>query len=188
MTSLDEAYNSPWAGMQRPRRVVTGLVLVGTGVLGLLFAMALVTFGGSTESANLYAGVTAGLGIPLMLTGIVVVLPARRRTRVGVLIGALLALAGVLLFYNVYPHRWTRTADPLAFETVMLYGIGCVIALWFVFSAIATFRLRNNPQGTVRLEVVRQGKTETYHVSRERYHELVGDGGETEQVIRELGK
>lgn len=186
MPSLDEAYDSRWAGLQRPRRVFAGLALVALGVLGVVTAMGLVTLGGSTETANLYAGVTAGLGIPLMLIGIVVVLPAASRTRLGVAVGAVLALAGVVLFWNVYPDRWTRTADPLAFETMMLYGIGCVIALWFVFSAIATFRLRNNPQGTIRLEVVRQGKTKTYQVSRDQYQQLVGDGGEADEVIKEL--
>ncbi len=186
MTSLDEAYNRRRSGLDNPRRVVAGMVLVGVGVAAIIVAMGLVGFRGESTTAKQYAGVAAGLGIPAMLFGIVVVLPASRRTRLGVAFGTLVAGAGVALFWQVYPGRWTRTADPLAFETMMLYGVGCAIALWFVFTAIASFRLRNNPQGTVRLDVVRQGKTRTVEVSNEQYRRLVNDGGNPEQIIREI--
>lgn len=186
MQSLDEAYDSRWASVRNPRRVAAGLVLVGAGALAVLAALVVLAVGGASTTANLYAGVLAGLGVPAMLLGVVVVLPASRRARVGVLAGTVLAVAGVVAFWFVYPERWTRTADPLAFETLMLYGVGCAIALGFVFSALATFRLRNNPQGTVSLEVVRQGETETIEVSHERYRSLVSDGGDAEDIIREL--
>jgi len=186
MTSLDEAYNRRWPGLEQPRRVVAGLALVGVGVLAVVAAVALVGLRAESTAAKAYAGVLAGLGIPALLLGIVVVLPASRRSRLGVVFGTVVAGAGVALFWQVYPGRWTRTADPLAFETMMLYGLGCAIALWFVFVAITTFRRRNDPQGTVRLEVVRQGETRTVHVSNEQYRNLVRDGGEREHVIREI--
>lgn len=186
MTSLDEAYNPRWSRLRNPRRVIAGMVLVVVGVLAVLVAMGLVGFRGDSTTAKQYAGVAAGLGIPALLLGVVVVLPASRRTRLGVVAGTLVSGAGVALFWQVYPGRWTRTADPLAFETMMLYGLGCAIALWFVFTAIATFRLRNNPQGTVRLEVVRQGNTRTVQVSNEQYRKLVNDGGDTKRLIREI--
>jgi hypothetical protein len=186
MTSLDDAYDRRWAGLRDPRRVVAGLVLVGAGVFAVLAALVLVGVGGDSTTAKLYAGATAGAGIPAMLLGVVVVLPAKTRTRLGVLAGTTLSMLGVALFWQVYPQRWTRTADPFAFETMMLYGAGCAIALWFVFVAIATFRLRNNPQGTVHLEVIRQGSTETVRVSRDRYSELVSDGGDSVDDIQDL--
>lgn len=188
MTSLDEAYNRRWSGERNPRRVVGGLVLVGVGVVGILAAMGLVGFRGDSTTAKAYAGVFSGLGIPLLLLGVVVVLPASTRTRLGVVFGTAIASAGVVVFWQVYPSRWTRTADPLAFETMMLYGVGCAVALGFVFSAIASFRLRNNPQGTITLEVVRQGETRTVEVSNQQYHNLVNDGGNANTVIRELEK
>lgn len=186
MQSLDEAYNPRWRGVRNPRRVGGGLVLVGIGVIAVVAAMALLAVGGDSTTAKLYAGVAAGAGIPAMLLGVVVVLPASQRARGGVLLGAILAGAGVVLFWQVYPERWTRTADPLAFETTMLYGLGCAIALWFVFSALASFRLRNNPQGTVELEVVRPGETKTVEVSHDQYRRMVSDGGDAESVIREI--
>jgi len=184
MTSLDEAYGRG-GGSGGSRRVVGGL-LVAAGALAVLAAMVIVGIGGDEQAAKASAGTAAGLGVPAMLLGVVVVLPASLRTRLGVVVGAALAVAGVALFGHAYPARWTQTADPLAFETTMVYGLGCAVALWFVFAAIASFRRRNSPQGTVELEVVRQGTTRTLEVSRDRYRELVGDGGNPEAVIREF--
>ena len=186
MPSLGEAYDRPLADLPNPRRIGAGLALVVVGVLAIVGAMALVATGANETSANLLAGIAAGLGIPLMLGGIVVVLPASRRNRLGVLAGTVLASGGVALYIYAYPDRWTQTADPLAFQTLGLYAAGCSLALWFVFSALATFRVRNNPPDVVDLEVVRRGETQTITVSRDRYRELVGDGGTAEQVIREL--
>ena len=186
MTSLDQAYDQRWSGIRSPRRVAAGLVLVGAGVLALAAALVLVATGSTSTTAKAHAGVAAGLGVPTMLLGVVVVLPASVRQRLGVVVGALLATGGVWLFWEVYPEQWTRTANSLAFETLLLYGLGCAVALWFVFSTIASFRLRNNPQGMIRLEVVTEGSTETVEVSERRYRQLVSDGGDPEDVVREI--
>jgi len=186
MPSLDEAYSRSETGIDEPRRVLAGLVLVGAGVCAVAAALVLLFVGGDSTVAKQYAGITAGLGIPILLLGVVVVLSTGRRARVGVGLGTALTGAGVGMFWHVYPSRWTRTANPLAFETMMVYGLGCAIALWFVFSAITSFRRRNNPQGTVELEVVQRGETQTIAVSRDRYRSIVSDGGDTSSVIEEL--
>jgi hypothetical protein len=121
-----------------------------------------------------------------MLLSVVLVLPATTRERAGVVLGSVATVAGVWLFWHAYPTQWTRTADPLAFETVMLYGLGGGVALWYVFTALATFRRRNTPQGTVEVEVVRDGGTRTVEVSPDQYREMVGDGGDPGTVIEEL--
>jgi len=185
MTSLDEAYGED-SPVSRPRQAVAGGAVVGAGVLAIVTAMAAVWIGGESTTAKLYAGLAAGVGIPLLLLGIIIVLPASRRSRFGVLLGTVLSGGGVWLFNYAYPDRWTRTADPLAFETLLLYGIGCIIAVWFVFTAIVTTRLRNNPQGTVSVEVVTQGETKTVEVSRRKYRSLVSDGGDPSEYIDEL--
>jgi hypothetical protein len=161
-------------------------VLLGAGVVALVAAVCLVATGSTSPTAKADAGVAAGLGVPAMLLGVVVVLPASVRQRLGVVVGALVATGGVWLFWEVYPDQWTRTANSLAFETLLLYGLGCAVALWFVFSTIASFRLRNNPQGMIRLEVVTEGSTETIEVSESRYRQLVSDGGDAEDVVREI--
>lgn len=185
MPSLDEAYDDR-SGLADSREAAVGLGLLSVGALAILAAIALVWFGSDTPTIKQYAGVTAGVGIPAMLLGVVAVLPANRRQRLGVVVGTVLAGIGVWLFWHVYPTRWTRTSDPLAFETLTLFGVGCAIALWFVFSAIASTRLRNNPHGTVSLEVITQGRTRTVELSRREYRELLSDGGDPETVIREL--
>lgn len=186
MPSLDDAYGpTPFEGRD-PRRVYAGMAVVVAGALALLAALGLVAVGGDAVGTKRVAGVLAGLGIPVLLSGVVAVLPASTRERAGVLAGSALTVVGVWLFWHVYPQRWTRTADPFAFETILVYCLGGAVALWFVFTAIATTHLRNNPQGTVTLELVRAGETETVEVSRDRYDALVSDGGDATDVIREI--
>ena len=176
MPSLSEAYDGgEWTGRD-PRRVsaggglfVVGALAVITAVLALTTGLAGVFGAATTVETRRVAGVLAGLGIPAMFLGVVAVLPASRRERLGVLVGAALTVAGVGLFDVAYPGRWVEASDSLAFPTAMVYFVGGSVALWFVFSAVASFKLRNNPQGTVRLEVTRQGETEEVHVSRSEY-------------------
>ncbi|MFB6151586.1 MAG: hypothetical protein ABEJ40_07255 [Haloarculaceae archaeon] len=176
MPSLSEAYDrGGWEGRE-PRRVSAGAGLFAAGALGVVLAILVLTTGiaglaGATTdtAAKRLAGLLAGLGIPAMLAGVVVVLPSTRRERAGVMFGVALTVGGVALFRHAYPARWTGTPDSLAFPTAMLYFVGGSVALWFVFSAVATFKLRNNPQGTVTLEVVRQGETRELQVSRSEY-------------------
>ncbi|MFC7133045.1 MULTISPECIES: DUF7139 domain-containing protein [Salinibaculum] len=188
MPSLDEAYDRRTFTERNPRRVAGGLAVGAAGAIAVLAAILLVAVGGDAVAAKAQAGVLAGLGIPALLLSVVFVLPASTRKRVGVVAGSALTVVGVWLFWHAYPGRWTRTADSMAFETVMLYAVGAAVALWFVFSALATFRLRNNPAGTVELEVVRHGETKTVEVSRDRYRDIVSDGGDVSQVIEELEK
>ncbi len=184
MTSLDEAYNQRESAADA--RVLAGGCLLAIGALAIVASLGLLGVGSNTPTVKRHAGIIAGLGIPAMLLGVVSVLPASRRQQLGVIVGTALSGVGIWLFSYAYPTRWTRTSDPLAFETLTLYGVGCAIALWFVFSTIASTRLRNNPQGTVSLEVVRQGDTKTVEVSQKEYRKLTSDGGNAEAVIREL--
>jgi len=191
MPSLAKAYDS---GPERlngrdPRRATVGGALFVLGTLALVAAIAVVTDpGGAGETAaNRLAGTLAGLAIPAILLGVVAVLPANRREQSGVLAGATLTIASVALFRYAYPTRWTRTGESLAFPTAMLYLLGGAVALWFVLSAVATFKLRNNPQGTVKLELTRQGETREVHVSRADYrrYKRAIDRGEDGAAIRE---
>jgi len=94
------------------------------------------------------------------MIGVVVVLPASRRERLGVLAGTVLCLGGVWLFTQSYPHSWTDGANQMAFPTMLTYFAGGSLAFWFVFTAIAEFHVRNNPTDEVSLELKRQGEDE----------------------------
>ncbi|WP_135365771.1 DUF7139 domain-containing protein [Halosimplex halophilum] len=197
MPSLSEAYDrGEWTGRD-PRRVSAGGGLFVAGALAVVAAILVLTTGlaavfdaTSTTDARRVAGVLAGLGIPAMFLGVVAVLPASRRERLGALAGAALSVAGVAMYWHVYPQQWVEASDSMAFPTAMLYFVGGSVALWFVLSAVASFKLRNNPQGTVRLEVTRQGETEEIHVTRseyQRYKRAVrGEAANSEAVAEEL--
>ncbi|WP_225335723.1 DUF7139 domain-containing protein [Halomicrobium urmianum] len=197
MESLGEAYaGSRWEGRD-PRRVAAGGALFALGLLAVVAGILVVTTSLSavagaetTTEAQWLAGVLAGLGVPASMAGVVVVLPASRRQRLGVLVGTVGCLAGVALFARAYPTRWTGTGQSLAFPTALTYFLGGSVAFWFVFTAIASYRLRNTPGGTVQLELTRQGETKTVEVPRDQYRQyqqaVRGDGGNTEQVIQEL--
>jgi len=196
MPSLSEAYDRGDGRTERdPRRVSAGGGLFVLGALAVVSALAVLAtgsaglFGATTRiEVREVAGTLAGLGIPAMFLGVVVVLPARRRQRLGVVCGAALTVAGVVLFRRAYPDRWVDTAGSLAFPAAMVYFVGGSVALWFVLSAVATFKLRNNPQGKVTLAVTRQGETEEVRVSRReyrRYKQAIEDG-DSEAVAEEL--
>lgn len=197
MPSLGEAYDDGRWEDRDPRWVALGAGSVVAGVVAVVVAMLLVT----TPLSGLVgldgkfptretAGALAGLGLPAMFLGIVAVLPSSRREGIGVVVGALLAVAGVALFVHAYPSQWPPAEPSLAFETTMTYFAGAMVAFWSVFSAVAGYRVRNNPQGTVRMELTRQGETRTVQVSQAKYRQykqaLRGDGGESERVIREI--
>jgi hypothetical protein len=186
MPSLDEAYDRDGLAERDPSRVLAGAVLGLAGVLAVVAAIALLARAGDTTPAKARAGVLTGLGVPAMLLAVVFVLPATTRERAGAVLGSAVTVAGVWLFWQAYPTQWTRTADSLAFETVMVYVVGGMVALWYVFTALATFRRRNNPQGTVEVQVVRDGGTRTVEVSRDRYRQMVSDGGDAGTVVEEL--
>jgi len=197
MERLGDAYGGRrWEG-RNPRRVYAGAALAALGALAVVLGLLVVTtpIGGwlgasDLRAAEKLAGTLGGLGIPAMFLGVVAVLPSSRRENAGVLVGAGLCLLGVVLFQVAYPERWTTGGETLAFETTMAYFLGTALAFSFVFTAMASFRTRNNPQGMVRLELTREGKKQTVTVTREEYQRyaaaISSDGGETEQIIREL--
>lgn len=197
MPSLGEAYTDRRWADRDPRWVALGAGSVVTGVVAVVIAILLVTtplsgfLGLSGKfAARETAGTLAGLGLPAMFLGIVAVLPSSRNEAVGVVAGALISVAGVALFVYAYPGQWPPATPSMAFETTMTYFLGAAVAFWSMFSAVAGYRVRNNPQGTVSMELTRQGETKTLQVSQETYREykqaLRGDGGESERVIREI--
>jgi hypothetical protein len=188
MRSFEEAYSRRRTGRDR-RRVAGGAGLGFAGAAAVLGAISLVAVAGDTTAAKQYAGVLAGLGTPAMLLAVVVVLPASWRNRAGVVVGSGLTVIGVVVFWHAYPTRWSGAADPLVFETAVVYGLGGAVALAFVFLTVATFRRRNSPQGTVRLAVNRDSGTETVEVSQREYRRVrrsMSDGGDPEQILEDL--
>ncbi|WP_181685289.1 DUF7139 domain-containing protein [Halorhabdus salina] len=195
MPSLGDAYSDSRWGDRDPRQILGGTAVFAAGAIAIVAAIGLVTtplsavFDLGETGTYRVAGIVAGLGVPAAFLGVVAVLPTSRRQRVGVVVGAAIAVGGVGLFAHAYPTHWTASSQNLAFPTAVVYFVGGCLALWFVFTSMAGAHVRNNPHGTVRLRVTRQGETRTVEVSRDdyqRYARAISDGGEESQVIREI--
>ncbi|WP_331236305.1 DUF7139 domain-containing protein [Natronorarus salvus] len=169
MTGLDDVYNGP-VGDVGSRRLVAGLSLFVLGTLasvfGLLFATTgLATFFGlDTFAARRFAGTLAGLGVPAVVVGIAVVLPASDRLRIAAAVGAALALVGVGLFRLAYPADWWGYGNDYTLAVTAVYALGVAITLGCLFAGVATFKVRNAPGGTVSLNVLKRGETRIVEV------------------------
>lgn len=161
MASLAEVYNA--RGVSRRRLGVgVGLFLLGAGatVGGVLAATTEVatSAGLGVFEARTLAGVLAGLGLPAVFLGIVAVLPTSLRVRALALVGSLVAVAGVGLFQWAYPTRWIGGSGAnLTLPVLGVYFIGSVTTCLCVFWAVAVLKSRNDPGGTVELEMTQAG-------------------------------
>ena len=182
MTSLADAYERRVGERADARRLYLGLGLFGVGViavvLGLVFGTTdlLARFGYGTYGARKLAGALAGLGVPAVFVGIFAILPASRRVRAAAAIGASVAVLGVAMFWSVYPADWAGYGRDLTLPVAAVYFLGTVVTLWCLFVAIATFKTRNDPGGTVSLEVTTAGETRVVEVDRSALSGLGGVG------------
>ncbi|MGB9963840.1 DUF7139 domain-containing protein [Halobacterium hubeiense] len=173
MTSLGETYDRR-AGEASQRRVYLGTGLFAAGallVVGGILAGAtglLINNGFGQYESREIAVILAGLGVPSVLVGIFTVLPANRLQRAAAAVGAGLSVLGVTLFRTTYPYLYVPgsggvpTTGTLAF--ILVYAAGIITTMWCLFTAVATFKTRNDPGGTVTLTVTKDGETHTVEV------------------------
>ena len=185
MTDLSEAYEGSMASQQSNHRLYLGVSLFFIGAV--LLVAAIVVAGSGLLTARGYSlgqtrwigGILGGTGLPAVILGVFTLLPASRRTRSAALIGASLTLFGVAIFSHAYPCQWIGTTCPnpgsdLTLLTAGIYTMGTLTTIWCLFVGIANVKIRNNPGGTVTMEVTRQGETQIVEVDRS---ELDGLGG-----------
>jgi hypothetical protein len=187
MTSLGEAYGGTRGAT--PRRLYAGVVLflAGAALVGVGIVVAgtdlLLSRGFTLGEAREIAGILGGVGVPAVFLGILSVLPSSRRNRATAVIGACVSLLGVAMFQYAYPCRWIGAncgvATDLTLPTVGVYFLGTLTAFWALFVGVATFKARNDPGGTARLDVVRKGETRIVEVDRSRGFGGVGFFGAT---------
>jgi len=184
MTSLSEAYGGG-PGDTDLRRLYFGVGLFAAGALfvvaGIVVATTELLLGGGTTLADVrrLGGALAGLGVPAVFLGIFAVFPAGRRTRAAAVVGASVAVLGVGLFWHAYPCQWSGSncgagLPNLTLPTVLVYFLGTITTFWCLFVGVANFKTRNDPGGTVTMEITRQGETHVVEVERS---QLSGVGG-----------
>jgi hypothetical protein len=190
MTSLGEVYHGDDRSGPSLRQIYAGSTLFVVGIVlvvaGIIVATTDVLLGGGTTLYEVreYGGILAGVGVPAVFLGISAVLPAKRSTRAAAGIGASVALLGVALFAHAYPCRWSgANCAPgmvdLTLPTAGVYFLGALTTFWCLFVGIANFKTRNDPGGTVTMEVTRQGETKVVEVDRSKAMGGVGLGGTT---------
>ena len=157
--SLEQLYAGTGLFLAGALMVVTGIVVATTGLLAAV--------GVPTWQAWELAGVLAGLGLPAVFVGVFVVLPADREVRAAAAVGASVAVLGVALFAHAFPERWMGDAPNLTPLVALVYGLGAIATFWCLFTAVANFQTRNDPGGTVTMEVTRGGETRVVEVDRD---------------------
>ena len=163
MTSLTQVYEGHVRTVTTPRRLYFGASLFAVGTAMVVGSIAAATTGVGEQqfgriAARQVAGILAGLGLPAAFLGVFTVLPAGATTRAASLIGASVSVLGVALFGVAYPEQWFGAGDPLAVVTVLVYFAGTLTTLSCMFVALATFKTRNDPGGTARMEITEAGR------------------------------
>lgn len=176
MASLSEVYDrKQGVGHADPNRVVLGvtLFLVGAAVtvVGLVLASTeiLSMWGIGRFESRRIAGILGGVGVPAVFLGILTVLPASNRVRIAAAMGAGVAVLGVAIFAIVYPEQWLGARGierHYTFETATIYFTGILITFWCFFVGVVNFKTRNDPGGTVELEVRTAGRTRIVEVDK----------------------
>jgi len=167
MTSLTDVYEREVGEVASRRRVTVGLALFAVGTVLVVAGITIATtvlgdqFGLGVYEARELAGVLAGLGLPVAFMGSVAVLPASRRTRAASVIGTSLAVLGVTLFREAYPVHWigSPAAPDYTLPVVVVYFLGTITTFWCLFLGVANFKTRNDPGGTVTMQVTEEGTT-----------------------------
>lgn len=173
MNSLTEVYRGDARAGPGRRRRYAGTALVGVGAVLAVLGVVVATTGlldgvvatlTDWEMAIQYAtvriaGVLAGVGVPIALVGLFLVLPANRRVRTTGAVGAGLCLIGVALFWFAYPYHWRGVGADLTLEVAAVYLLGLFAAVWCLFVGVVNFKTRNDPGGTLELNVTRHNRT-----------------------------
>jgi len=168
MTDLTSVYDREVGGIASRKRVYLGLALFAVGAAAIVAGIAVATtalgdrLGLGVYEARELAGVLAGLGLPAAFIGSFVLLPASRRLRAAAGIGAALSVFGVVLFREAYPSHWVGSPAPvtdLTLPVTAVYFVGMGATFWCLFLAVANFKTRNDPGGTVTMQVTEEGTT-----------------------------
>lgn len=184
MASLTEVYSGgDEAGL---RRLYAGVILFGVGAVLVTSGLVVASTGlgsvfglGQYQSREL-AGVLGGLGFPAVLIGTMVAIPrASDRLQVAAGVGAVLCLVAVGMFARWYPVDWVGGSGTSAMTFVVsaTYFLGAIVTSWCLFTAVANFKARNDPGGTISLEITKEGETRVVEVSNDKLRNRLGGIG-----------
>ena len=114
---------------------------LGLGLVGLLlFAVERGVVAGEAFWLREIAFAAGALGLPVLLTSVVVLLPADRRAAYVALGGLAVTVAAIAFFVSVYPNDWNFGAD-YSLRGVTVYAVGLIAMLAATGSALVGYHI-----------------------------------------------
>jgi hypothetical protein len=111
------------------------------------------------------AAASGATGLPVLLLGVTVLLPVRRRSMYAALVGTLVCLGGIALFVSAYPVNWNvAAARDMSAEVVALYTVGLVAVVASTGSSLVGHRVE---RATVASTDGSDGEDDTERVTDE---------------------
>jgi hypothetical protein len=107
-----------------------GIALFAVGIVTFLWSATLSPDDRYTYAVREVAAVASAVGLPALLSGVVVLLPVDRRTVSAAGGGSAVCLAGVGVFVRAYPDNW-NWVSPVDYtaEGVAVYSLGLVVVI-----------------------------------------------------------
>lgn len=120
-----------------------GLGLAAMGVVAFLYSATLPPDSSSMFAVREVAAVAAAVGLPALLSGVVVLLPVDRRMRYLAGAGSLVCLAAVVLFVWAYPQNWNVAEPPdYSAQGVAVYSLGAAMIIASTGAALVGHRVQ----------------------------------------------
>ena len=126
-----------------------GLALGAVGVVVFLYSATLPANSESMYAVRQVAVVAAAVGLPALLSGVVVLLPVDRRMLYVSAVGSAVCLAAIGLFVWAYPHQWNVVNPPdYSAQGVAVYSVGLVAVIGATGAALVAHRVEQATAGT----------------------------------------
>ncbi|MFB6103330.1 MAG: permease [Haloplanus sp.] len=159
---------------------------IALGAIGILvFLLSALASGGGTPAWAIreVAMVAAATGFPLLLLGMVILLPGDRRMRYVSIGGLAVCLVAVGLFVATYPMHWNVARSPdYSAQGVAIYAVGLVAVIGATGAALVGHQVERATPGERAAEL----RAETDDAAES---SSLGGGGDTvsdEQVRRDI--
>jgi hypothetical protein len=125
-----------------------GLGLAAMGVIAFLYSATLPPDSSSMFAVREVAAVAAAVGLPALLSGVVVLLPVDRRMLYLAVAGSVVCLAAVALFVWAYPQNWNVAQPPdYSAQGVAVYSLGAAMIIAATGAALVGHRVQQARSG-----------------------------------------
>ncbi|GAB3325817.1 permease [Haloplanus rallus] len=161
-----------------------GGIALGAVGIAVFFLSAFASDPGNTAFALREVAVVASAGgFPVLLLGIVVLLPGDERMRYAAVGGLVVCLAAVAAFVSVYPMNWNVTRSPdYSAQIIAVYAVGLVAVVGATGAALVGHQVQRASPGERAAEV----RTATEGGAGDADAEAGGETVSDEQVRRDI--